>query len=179
MKNHNRTSLKNIVTFCLLFSIFVSSSMIALAKSEVTPVGAEIVVGANDNSVTLDGEKVISGRTFFSSGVIATSENSATVKLGKLGYLTLMPNTVVSLNFGENKIAGTISSGDVTVFNNAGVEVNMEKTADAAANSKAQTNNSSKSSVVPLVLVFAGIVGVAAIYVLTKGDDDNVVSPVR
>lgn len=151
--------------------------MIALAKSEANPIGAEIVANANDDSVTLNGEKVVSGRTFFSSGVVATAEKSATVKLGKLGYLTLMPNTVVSLNFGENKIAGTVSSGDVTVFNNAGVEVNMEKTSNASAN-KAQTGASSRS-IVPIVLVFAGIVGIAAIYVITNGDDDNVVSPVR
>ena len=173
------------ITFCLMLSIFISSSMFALAKSENKSLAGEITIsGQNFNggesSVTLNGENVFSGRTFFSSGVIATNNAAATVRLGKLGYLNLTPNSVLSLNFSENNISGLLSAGEVEVFNTEGVKVNIEKLENASVvNGNRQTTTSPKNKYLIPLLVAAGVVATIAIIVLASGDDDNVISPIR
>lgn len=174
------------ITFCLMLSIFISSSMLALAKSENKSLAGEITIsGQNFNggesSVTLNGENVFSGRTFFSSGVIATNNAAASVRLGKLGYLNLTPNSVLSLNFSEDSISGLLSAGEVEVFSSEGVKVNIEKSENASVvNSNRQTTTAATTNkyVIPLLIV-AGVVVTIAIVALSSGDDDDVVSPIR
>lgn len=173
------------ITFCLMLSIFTSSSMFALAKSENKSLAGEITIsGQNFNggesSVTLDGENVFSGRTFFSSGVIATNNAAATVRLGKLGYLNLTPNSVLSLNFSEDNISGLLSAGEVEVFSSEGVKVNIEKSENASViNGNRQTTTGTTNKYVIPLLIIAGVVGTIVIVALTSGDDDDVISPVR
>ena len=174
------------IAFCLMLTIFISSSMFALAKSENKSLAGEIIIpGLNFNSgestVTLNGENVFSGRTFFSSGVIATNNTAATVRLGKLGYLNLTPNSVLSLNFSEDNISGLLSAGEVEVFNAEGVKVNIEKSESASVvngNRQTTTTGTQNKYVVPL-LIAAGVVTTIVIIALASGDDDDIVSPVR
>lgn len=186
MKNNKFSGLKNIVAVFLMFSIFVTTSMVVLAKPETQSLSAEITFSRNvqageTSSVKLNGEEIASGRTFFSSGEISTPEkSSATINLGKLGYLTMEPNTILKIELSENKIGGIISTGNVQVFNNDGVAVNIETTGNASVKSAKQTGQGgAKGNVVVLSIIFAAIVGGALIYTLTNGDDDNVLSPVR
>ncbi|HQU83647.1 MAG TPA: hypothetical protein PKY59_11000 [Pyrinomonadaceae bacterium] len=174
------SKLKNFVAFCLLLSVFLTSSMVVLAKSE-SQLSAEITFSDNvqaseNSSVKLNGENIISGRTFFSGGVISTTEKSgATVSLGKMGYLTLAPNTVLNLQFSENSINGTVSAGSVEVFNSENVAVNIETAGNGVVKSKRRAP--SNSVLIPTI-IFAAIVGGVLIYTLTNGDDD-VLSPTR
>jgi hypothetical protein len=139
----------------------------------------------------LNGENAFTGRTFFSNGTITTSEAvTSTVKLGKLGYVTLSPNTTLTLSFDEKTISGTLSAGNAQVFNAEGVNVNIQKLGNATT-SVAPMNQTQDDtdddegffggSAVGPVLVFAGIVAVAVILVVTNDDDDDdlVISPVR
>ncbi len=193
LKNNKTVWLHSITSFCLMLAVFVSSSMVALAGAENKPMAGVIIVSgqntiSNDSFVTLNGERAFSGRTFFSSGVISTSEKAtATIKLGKLGSINLTPNSVLSLSFSENNISGELSAGNAEVFNNEGVTVNIKNTiANAAVVPNQQTttdddDDDDNSPVGPL-LVFAGIVAVAVIVVLRNKDDDDdrrIVSPVR
>ncbi|MGI8848937.1 MAG: hypothetical protein ACR2HT_02080, partial [Pyrinomonadaceae bacterium] len=171
-----------------------TSSMVALAGAEAKPMAGVIIVAgqnmvSNDSFVTLNGERAFSGRTFFSSGVISTSEKAtATIKLGKLGYINLTPNSVLNLSFSENNISGELSAGNAEVFNNEGVTVNIKNSITNAAvvpSQQTQTtdddDDDDNSPVGPL-LIFAGIVAVAVIVVLRNKDDDDdrrIVSPVR
>ena len=174
------------ISFCLMLTVLVSSSMFAAAKSEDNSLAGEIIVsGRNFNngesSVTLNGENVFSGRTFFSSGIIATNNTAATVRLGKLGYLNLTPNSVLSLNFSENNISGLLSAGEVEVFNAEGVKVNIEKSENASVvsgNGQTTTTGSQNKYVVPL-LIAAGAVATIVVIALASGGDDDVVSPLR
>lgn len=177
------TGLRSVVAVCLLFSVFLTSSMVVLAKPGNQPLSAEITFSNNvqteDSSVKLNGESIVSGRTFFSGGSISTSANSgATVNLGKLGYLTLAPNTVLNLEFSENKIGGTVSAGNVDVFNSENVEVNLETAGNASVKSGKQSSNNSNNVIVPAI-IFAAIVGGVIIYTLTNGDNDASISTVR
>lgn len=185
MKINNKISwLRNTAAFCLMVTVFVSTSMIALAKPGNSLAGEIIVSGHNSNGVEplvmLNGERAFSGRTFFDSGVITTSETaSATVKLGKLGYISLAPNSAMTLNFSENTISGKVISGDVKVFNNEGVTVNVENLATNAARQDDDDDDDDNGILVP-VLIFTAAVAVAVIYVVTKSDDDGtIVSPAR
>lgn len=188
--------LRNITAACLTMMIFTTSSMIALAGTEKKSLMGEITVsGQNTNgnapSVLLNGENAFTGRTFFSNGTITTSEAvTSTVRLGKLGYVTLSPNTTLTLIFDEKTISGTLSAGNAQVFNAEGVNVNIQKLGNATT-SVAPMNQTQDDtdddegffggSAVGPVLVFAGIVAVAVILVVTNDDDDDdlVISPVR
>jgi len=170
-----------------MVTVFVSTSMIALAKPGTSLAGEIIVSGHNTNgvepSVMLNGERAYSGRTFFNAGEITTSENAtATIKLGKLGYLNLAPNSVLSLDFTENSISGRLTAGDVKVFNSEGVAVNIENalTNMAVKPAKADDDDDDDDDMWIPILIFGGIVGAAVVYVVTNsGDDGSVVSPAR
>jgi len=195
-KNFYMNWLRNITAACLAMVVFTTSSMIALAGTEKKSLMGEITVsGQNTNgnapSVLLNGENAFTGRTFFSNGTITTSEAvTSTIKLGKLGYVTLSPNTTLTLSFDEKTISGTLSAGNAQVFNAEGVDVNIQKlgnaTTSVAPMNKAQDDDDDDDgffggSAVGPIIVFAGIVAVAVILVVVNDDDDDnpVISPVR
>ncbi len=192
MRTKNYTNwLRNITAACLALVIFTTSSMIVLAGTENKSLMGEITVSGNTvggaaPSVLLNGESAFSGRTFFSNGTITTPENiTSTVKLGKAGYITMSPNTTLSLSFDEKTISGTVSNGDVKVFNAEGVTVNVKNAAVEPMNNAQQDDNKGGvlggGSAVGPVLVLAGIVAVAVILVIANDDNNNntVVSPIR
>lgn len=193
MKTKNYTNwLRNITTACLAMVIFTTSSMIALAGTGNKSLMGEITVsgksiGSNAPFVLLNGENAFTGRTFFSNGTIVTPENvTSTVKLGKLGYIVMDPNTTLNLGFDETTISGTVSNGDIRVFNAEGVNVNIQNA--NSANVAVEPMNKKQDdkdkgmmggSAVGPVLVLAGIVAAVVIIVIVTNNDDNVVSPIR
>ena len=194
MKTKNNINwLRNITAACLAMVIFTTSSMIALAGTENKSLMGEITVsGSKANGtapfVLLNGENAFTGRTFFSNGTIITpGDVTSTVKLGKLGYIIMNPNTTLSLSFDEKTISGTVSAGSVKVFNAEGVDVKIQNAdgsgvAVEAMNQKkddADKGGIFGSSAVGPVLVFAGIVATAIILVVVNNDGNNVVSPTR
>ncbi len=150
MKDNLKLCFRNITALSLIFAILSATSVISLAVPENKSAVGEITVSGNNVDgngiyVLLNGERAVSGRTFFSSGTIETTENSnATVKLGKAGYLKLNPKTNLTLNFDENHISGVLNAGKVKVFNNAGVEVKIETAGGIIGN---ETNQSSDFTV--------------------------------
>lgn len=83
----------------------------------------------------LNGENAISGRTFFSSATISTPESSsAIINLGKLGRVSMSPNSNLVLNLTETSISGDLSLGQVHVFNSEGVSVNIKTRDDVITN---------------------------------------------
>ncbi|MEZ5428292.1 MAG: hypothetical protein R2747_18630 [Pyrinomonadaceae bacterium] len=189
--------LRNLTAYCLMIAVFAATSLIASAAPDKKVSMGELIVSGssvdgNEPSVLLNGEKALSGRTFFSSGTIATPESAtATVKLGNLGSVTLAPNTVLNLSFDENSISGTLSAGNVKVSNSEGVNVKIQTTkgvvenqakagevlnvnADAMPAPDDDDGAVSDSSQLALVLVFAGVVAGTVVYVLTRGGDDQV-----
>lgn len=187
--------LRNITAACLALMIFTSSSMIALASTETKSLMGEITVSGQNTDgnapfVLLNGENALTGRTFFSNGTITTSDVvTSTIKLGKLGYVTMAPNTTLSLSFDEKTISGTLSAGQAKVFNAEGIDVNIKNINNATTSvaPMAQTQDDDdddgifNNSAVGPVLVFAGIVAAAVILVVVNDDDDEnrPISPVR
>lgn len=139
MKNRALTLIKQVTAVCLASAVLFSSSTLVLAGTGTKSNAAEIVVaGLNGNansSVLLNGEPVLSGRTFYSSGVVSTLETgSATINLGKLGRIVVLPGSNLNLNFADNTIGGELSSGKIEVFNTEGVSVNIKSANDVITN---------------------------------------------
>ena len=186
MKNFRNLWLRNVVAFCLITAVSFSTTLTAFAKTGNVSLAGELITSGHnlnnsESSVKLDGENADSGRTVFSGSMITTSENAAaTVRLGKLGYLNLSPNSVLNLHFDENTISGTISAGEVEVFNSENVKVNIEKTGNAKVKAAQDDDDDDDNSPLIPLIVFAAIVTTAVVYVITKDSElDRVVSPVR
>lgn len=196
--------LRNVTAFCLMVAVFAATSLVASAAPERNVSMGELIISGSgadgsEPAVMLNGEQAFSGRTFFSSGTISTTESAtATVKLGNLGSVQIAPNSVLGLSFGENAINGTLTSGQIKVLNSEGVIVNIVNAEGTAVNATESGIYNAETTALPaqqddddgkvsdksqfaLIAVFAGVVAVAAIYVLTRDDDDvgGTVSPVR
>lgn len=145
-KINNANILRNLMSLCLMFAVFAATSVITFAAPDSNAQMGEITVSGQNTDgngafVLLNGERAFSGRTFISSGTIVTEDSSATVRLGKLGYVNVMPHSVLNLNFNADSISGNLSAGNLKVINNKGVAVNI-KTADSVV-----TNNTDKNSI--------------------------------
>lgn len=147
MKENNKIMcFRSLVASCLMFVVFAATSMVAFAMPENKSATGELIVSGHNTGgdapfAMVNGERAFSGRTFFSASTIATSGDSgATVKLGKLGSISLTPNSILSLNFGGNKISGNLIAGQIKVSSNEGVDVKILTANQVVANDAAQNN---------------------------------------
>lgn len=100
-----------------LFCLPLSRPLLAVA-AEMKPCGEIVTRGAS----RVDGEEAMSGGTIFSDSTITTEPNAtATISLGRLGRIELLPDSGLKLSFGEAGVAGSLASGGVTVSLPAGV----------------------------------------------------------
>lgn len=146
VNNFGARSFRSLTVLILVMALFLSTSMIVLAAPGKALTGEIIVSGQNldsaDADVTLNGERAITGRTFSSSGIITTSATgSATVNLGKLGRVSLSPNSTLSLVLGENSISGSLSGGQIHVSSSAGVAVNLQTPDNGVTNDSSQASD--------------------------------------
>lgn len=76
--------------------------------------------------VTVDGQQVISGGTFFSDSTIVTSDaSSATLNLMRYGRIELQANSTLTLSLTDKGISGSLAAGRGRVLTPAGVSVNL------------------------------------------------------
>jgi len=77
-------------------------------------------VNGDTPSVTVNGELARSGRSIFTSSVIATPSNaSALINLGKNGIIELAPNTTFTVSFDDKTVGGDLTAGKLTVLGTA------------------------------------------------------------
>lgn len=120
---------RKFVSVWVAVAILMVYSVVLTAKPMVRTGGVSVV-----GEVTVDGQKVTSGGTFFSDSTIVTAADShAIISLGKLGRIELLPNSSLSLTLADNAISGTMNSGRTRVSTPAGVAVNIA-TKDGAIN---------------------------------------------
>ncbi|HEX3086662.1 MAG TPA: hypothetical protein VHP99_19150, partial [Pyrinomonadaceae bacterium] len=92
----SRTWSRKSIAFCVAVAVLSVYSMVTLAAAPQKASGELSVSG----QVTVNGQAAISGATIFSDSVITTAGGSnATVSLGKLGRITLYPNSSIKLSF--------------------------------------------------------------------------------
>ena len=111
--------IRKALSLCLCVAVLATYSMVALANSGKVA-GELFTTGANASSVTVNGETVKPGRSIFSSSTIITPENAnAVINLGKLGKISLAPNSSATLSFDETGITGDLAAGKLTVLSSA------------------------------------------------------------
>jgi len=189
--------IRQALSMCLTATVLVTYSMVALAagpkaSGEILISGSSI--DGNTPSALVNGETVKTGRTIFSSSTISTPEGvTAVLKLGKAGVLELGPNSSVAIEFDDQTIKGSISSGTVKVIaardqvninDAAGSMMNLLPGETATAAGKAQVDDDNGGAAWWLwALVFGGA-AVGIIYAATRdsnstrlGGNGTVISP--
>lgn len=115
------TLIRKFVSLWIAAAILMVYSIVITASPTVRT-GSLSVVG----EVTVDGQRITSGGTFFSDSTIVTATNSrAILSLGRLGRIELLANSSLSLTLADNGITGTMNSGRSRVSTPAGVAVNI------------------------------------------------------
>ena len=137
-RKNDRSVISNLVVFVMTISLLTSQSLFVFGNSERN--SGEITVsgvGAPNAKpfVLVNGEQAFSGRTFFSNGTISTTESSsASIDFGKVGRITLEPNSTLTLSVSGTQLLGTLSTGAIKVANGEGVLVKINTPDDAVAN---------------------------------------------
>ena len=109
------------------FALLASPSIFTAAVHAVNSPSAEITVRSAISVVKLNGETALSGRTFFSHGLIETTPaSSADVTIHKLGKVTLSPNSALDLSFSDGGVSGRLLSGELRFSAARGVTVRIE-----------------------------------------------------
>jgi len=184
-----------------MVAILATYSMVALAGSD-RRAGELTVTGNGINgdapSVTVNGEAARSGRSIFTSSVIATPANaSAVINLGKNGIIELAPNTTFTVSFDDKSVSGDLTSGKLTVLGtsssvnvktNTGM-VNLGSGASVNANGKKDDDDDANGGGGAAWWVWAVIFGGAAAGILIAavnadnrvalGGTATTISPVR
>jgi hypothetical protein len=112
--------IRRALSMCLMVAMLATYSMVALAASD--RVAGELTVTGNGMngeapSVTVNGEAAKSGRSIFTSSVIATPANAgAVINLGKNGIIELAPGTTFTVSFDDKSVSGDLASGKLTVL---------------------------------------------------------------
>jgi hypothetical protein len=137
----SRTWSRKSIAFCLAVAVLSVYSMVSLAapgqQGRTGPSGELSVSG----QVTVNGQSAISGAAVFSDSTIATAQNSsATVSLGKLGRVELLPGSTMKLSFNENSIAGSLESGRARISTTAGTAANIATKDGSVVADAAQAN---------------------------------------
>lgn len=124
---------------CLVIGVLSVYSMVALATSDVaSPSGRLAVFG---KKVTVNGISADCGAPIFSNSTIITAaDSSATVSLGTLGVIELMPNSSMRLSFNESQVEGTLDTGYARVSTPAGISA-IITTKDGTAIAKSDEAN--------------------------------------
>ena len=105
--------------FCLTLCLLASQAMPVGAVGERgRPLGEMMSFG----KVTVNGEEAASGATVFPGSRFTTAGKSgAVVSLGELGRVRLSSMTATLINFGDEKVEGTLDAGVITVSKPEGV----------------------------------------------------------
>jgi hypothetical protein len=117
----SNTLIRKFVSVWVAAAILMVYSIVITAAPSVRTGGLSVV-----GEVTVDGQKVTSGGTFFSDSTIVTAADStAVLSLGRLGRIELLPNSSINLTLADNAITGTMYSGRSRVSTPEGVAVKI------------------------------------------------------
>lgn len=117
----SNTLVRKFISVWVAAAILMVSSIVITATPTVRTGGLSVV-----GEVTVDGQRVTSGGTFFSNSTIVTATNSSAIlSLGRLGRIELLANSSLNLTLADNLITGTMYAGRSRVSTPAGVAVDI------------------------------------------------------
>ena len=119
----SRTWSRKSTAFCLAVAILSMYSMVSLASQGQTGPSGELSVSGQ---VTVNGQSAISGATVFTDSTITTAPNSsATLSLGKLGRVELLPGSSARVNFNDSSVTVALDAGRVRVSSPQGIAASV------------------------------------------------------
>jgi hypothetical protein len=185
---------------CLTVATLATYSFASLATT-VKVAGDLTVVGRTSNgtpTVLVNGEPATSGRSIFSSSMIATPVDAvAIVSVGRSGKVEIAPDSVFHLTFDDNVLKGEITKGSIKVLAASNpvlvsngqevMAVNAGETAASAGRAQQDDDddNNGGSAWIIWAVVFGGALA-GIIYATTRtnnytrlGGNTTVISPIR
>ncbi|HEY0051451.1 MAG TPA: FecR domain-containing protein [Pyrinomonadaceae bacterium] len=121
-----KTRIRKFISLGLFMAMLLTSPQFLLAQ---TPrlVGELTITSAGEGGfVTVNGERVVSGRSITSPSEITTSPQArARISLAQTGTILIEPNSRLNLSFANAGISGEFSSGEVTIETVPNTAVNI------------------------------------------------------
>lgn len=110
-----QTYIYKYIAVCLAVTILVSSPSFLLAQ-QIFFGELSITKNSPEGFVTVNGERVITGRSITSPSLISTSPQATSrILLSKTGNILLSPDSKLNLSFINSSISMDIVSGEVTI----------------------------------------------------------------
>jgi hypothetical protein len=121
-----KIGIRKFIALSLFAAILLGSPQFLLAQTP-RPVGELTITSTGDGGfVTVNGERVVSGRTITSPSDISTSPQArAKISLAQTGTVLLEPNSRLNLSFADAGISGEFFDGEVTIETVPNTSVNI------------------------------------------------------
>lgn len=174
------------VALLLVFAVLQVYVLVNPVKANEINTAPSMVFGqlllSGNQSALINGASATSGTTIFSGAQLQTLDGvAATVQLGKLGVLTVDPNTMLSLTFAKDVVDVNVTQGNAVLTTKAGVTGTLttpdgNKAMTTNANSTLGTKKAARRASGDHVLGFvltAVLITVAVIVLVSDDDDDN------
>lgn len=120
-----KTRVNKFITFSLIIAILVAMPQVLSAQNQIV---GELTITKNspEDFVTVNGERVVSGRSITSPSDIVTSPGAtATLLLPQTGTVLIAPNSKLNLSFVNSSIAGDFLAGAVTIETVPNTAINL------------------------------------------------------
>lgn len=111
-----KTGIRKFISLGLFIAILLASPQFLLAQAPRLVGELTITTTGEGGFVTVNGERVVSGRSITSPSEITTSPQArARISLPQTGTVLLEPNSRMNLSFTNSGISGEFSEGEVTI----------------------------------------------------------------
>jgi len=121
-----KTGIRKFISLGLFLTILLTSPQFLPAQTTRLLGELTITSTGSDGFVTVNGERVVSGRSITSPSEIVTApQTRAKVALAQTGTILLEPNSRLNLSFANSGISGEFSAGEVTIETAANTTVNL------------------------------------------------------
>jgi hypothetical protein len=112
-----KSGIRKFISLGLFIALLLASPQFLLLAQTPRPVGELTITTTGEGGfVTVNGERVVSGRSITSPSDITTSPAArARISLAQTGTILLEPNSRLNLSFANAGISGEFSNGEVTI----------------------------------------------------------------
>jgi hypothetical protein len=121
-----KTEIRKFISLGLFIAILLTSPQFLLAQTNRLAGELTITTTGEGGFVTVNGERVVDGRSIISPSEITTSPQArAKISLAQTGTILIEPNSKLNLSFANSGISGEFSNGEVTIETVPNTAVNI------------------------------------------------------
>ena len=121
-----KTKILQFISLGLMLAILLASPQFLLAQNNRLTGELTITTTGAGGFVTVNGERVVDGRSIMSPAEIVTSPQArAKVSLPQTGTILIAPGSKLNLSFAASGISGEFSDGEVTIETVPNTTVNL------------------------------------------------------